>query len=199
MAQDLLFDEYIELVEGVHYYQKSFDNRYYFDSILNNTTWREESITYPQAGKVLIPRLLAWYGEGSYTYSGIKNEPVSFPENRPISNLKNEVEIKLGLTFNSCLLNYYRDGKDSIGWHSDDEKDLIESSPIVSVSLGCPRKFQLRSKKDSARIVSVDLGLGDLLVMNPGVQTNFEHRIPKEESKTGRINLTFRNVYVRQS
>ena len=103
--------------------------------------------------------------------------------------------------FNYVLLNHYRTGDDSMGYHSDDESSLDPVCPIVSVSLGATRSFDIRPKKNmqgekqSSRIARIPLRDGDMLVMFPPMQQQYEHAIPVEKKVLGdRINLTFRRV-----
>ena len=115
--------------------------------LIDEVPWRTENVvvwgkSYPQ------PRLIAWYGdEGrSYQYSGVRLNPLPWTE--PLLLIKRKVEHTAGVQFNSVLLNYYRDNRDSMGFHSDDEKELGEQPIIASISLGQERVFILKSKKD---------------------------------------------------
>lgn len=99
----------------------------------------------------------------------------------------------VGKKFNSCLLNLYRDGKDYVGWHSDDEKLYSKDAPICSVSLGQTRDFQLRLKKDRSHKLQYSLSHGDVFVMQGALQTHWQHQVPKRATAMHpRINLTFR-------
>jgi alkylated DNA repair dioxygenase AlkB len=145
-------------------------------------------------GKIIKePRLTAWYGEKAYTYSGKLNHPK--PWNPLLMELKNEVEHYTKIEFNSVLLNYYRNGADSMGWHSDDENELGEMPFICSLSFGSERKFQIRTKFDKKIYQSLLLGNGSLLMMQNDFQQNYQHQVPKTTKKIGeRINLTFRKI-----
>jgi len=106
------------------------------------------------------------------------------------------VEKAAGTHFNSVLLNYYRDGKDSVAWHSDDEKELGENPVIASLSLGITRRFELRHRKRDVPKSVFELENGSLLLMGPGIQENWHHQVPKQPGLIGeRINLTFRKIY----
>jgi alkylated DNA repair dioxygenase AlkB len=162
--------------------------------LLTTTAWRQESIkTY---GKPIdVPRLTAWYGEEgtTYTYSGIVNEPQ--PWTPAQFEVKRAVEVPAGVTFNSVLLNRYRSGKDSVAWHSDDEKEFGEDPVIASVSFGGPRTFQFRHKRRKDLKASVELTHGSLLIMRGATQHNWVHQIPKTAKEVPeRVNLTFRVV-----
>jgi alkylated DNA repair dioxygenase AlkB len=136
------------------------------------------------------PRLTAWMGDGAYHYSGIVNEPAAWPE--MLASLRERLRHELGMDFNSCLANLYRDGKDSMGYHSDNELELGPRPTIASVSLGDRRRFVLRHRTTGARW-SWDLGEGDLLVMRDESQSDYAHAVPKTSRPVGpRMNLTFR-------
>lgn len=159
--------------------------------LVAETAWRAETITV--WGKShLQPRLTAWYGEASYTYSGMTLEPLPFT---PLQlAIKQAVEQASGRRFNSVLLNYYRNEQDSMGFHSDDEKELGPEPAIASVSYGEPRTFILKHKR-LPKTLKLALGDGSLLLMAGTLQRHWRHGINKERAPRGpRINLTFRNI-----
>ena len=142
------------------------------------------------------PRLSAWCARdpasASYTYSGKRN--VAQPLTPVLRELLELVEHTLGETFDGVLVNVYRDGKDSISYHSDDEKN-IDTTGIASLSLGAKRRFLLRDKQDHSRRWEFSLGGGDLLHMRAPCQELYEHSVPKQASVTDmRVNLTFRRL-----
>jgi alkylated DNA repair dioxygenase AlkB len=159
--------------------------------LLAETDWRAEAITL-WGKRMLQPRLTAWHGEARYSYSGMTLEPQPFT---PLQlEIKQAVEQASGCRFNSVLLNYYRDGQDSMGFHSDDEKELGRNPAIASVSFGAPRTFILKHKR-LPKTVKLALGDGSLLVMAGALQHNWRHGINKEKSaRAPRVNLTFRNI-----
>jgi len=165
--------------------------------LLTTTAWRQESIRL--YGKLIdMPRLTAWYGEEGtgYTYSGIVNQPL--PWTPALLEVKRAVDIPSGVTFNSVLLNRYRSGKDSVAWHSDDEKEFGENPVIASVSFGGTRTFQFKHKKRKDRKARVELTHGSLLIMRGATQHNWLHQIPKTAKEVAeRVNLTFRVVRAR--
>lgn len=166
----------------------------YFRQLRDTTTWRQESIKL-YGKSILMPRLTAWYGdEGtSYTYSGLLNTPL--PWTPALLEVKQAVEIPCGVTFNSVLLNCYRSGKDSIAWHSDDEKEFGENPVIASVNFGQTRTFQLKHKQRTECRVSIELTHGSLLIMRGATQHHWLHQIPKTRKAVAeRINLTFRVI-----
>lgn len=164
-------------------------------SLIAEVPWEQHPIK--MYGKVLMtPRLTAWYGDpqSGYAYSGTKFDPL--PWSKSLATLRKKVEDFTGFNFNSVLLNYYRDGNDSVAWHSDNEKELGAFPIIASLSLGQAREFQFRSKADHRQKYSLQLGNGSLLLMQGNLQKDWEHRIPKSTSNMQpRINLTFRVIY----
>ena len=144
--------------------------------------------------KVAQPRLSAWYGdpEARYRYSGLQLEPL--PWHPLLLGLKNKLEDHFRQEFNSVLANAYRDEKDSMGWHSDDEPELGAEPVVASLSLGSERRFLVRKKGDS-HSSGLALGHGSLLLMKQGCQEIYQHSLPKTRQQSGlRINLTFRQI-----
>jgi alkylated DNA repair dioxygenase AlkB len=160
-----------------------------FGELQNRIAWEQHELTL--YGRTMrTPRLTAWMADGVYRYSGIMNEPVPWPE--ALASLRERLRQELGVDFNSCLANLYREGKDSVGYHSDDEPELGTRPTIASVSLGDRRRFVLRHRTTGARW-SWDLGHGDLLVMRDESQSDYAHAVPKTSRPVGpRMNLTFR-------
>jgi len=110
-------------------------------------------------------------------------------------SLKEKVEQAAGKCFNSVLLNYYRDGNDSVAWHSDKESVLGKNPVIASVSFGQVRSFDIRNKTDHKEHYSIKLEHGSFLLMKAGLQERWDHRIAKSTKPMGaRVNLTFRVV-----
>ena len=165
-----------------------------FEKLKSSVPWRQDEIRvygkiYPQ------PRLTALYGNNdrSYTYSGIVMKPLPFSET--LSDIRKRISSRTNVEFTSCLLNLYRDGKDSNGWHSDDEKELGKNPVIASVSLGQERYFHLRHKKLKELKHKILLKHGSLLLMSGQTQHYWQHQIPKTTRPIGeRINLTFRVI-----
>lgn len=166
----------------------------FYNTLLKETPWQQDNITL--FGKThLQPRLTALYGDSNkpYSYSGITMQPHVFTHT--LLEIKEQVEKVALVKFTSCLLNYYRDGKDSNGWHSDDEKELGKNPVIASVSLGAPRMFHFRNKKDKTLKHKLQLEHGSLLLMQGTTQHYWQHQLPKTSKKVdGRINLTFRVI-----
>jgi len=163
--------------------------------LIEETPWQSETIV--MWGKNFQqPRLVAWYGDAGldYTYSGIRLNPI--PWTKLLLDIKAAVELISGTSFNSVLLNYYRDNRDSMGFHSDDERELGEQPVIASLSLGCERTFLLKHKVDkNLKPLRIKLGSGSFLLMKGETQRNWKHGINKETQACGpRVNLTFRNI-----
>lgn len=138
--------------------------------------------------QVREPRDTVWLGDASYRYSGRTNTPHPWPDD--LLGLVASVEQATGARYNSCLLNRYQDGKDSIALHADDEPELGPEPTIASLSLGAARRFQIRGTEDR---LDLQLTHGSLLCMQAPMQRHYRHGIPKEPKVTGqRINLTFR-------
>lgn len=165
-----------------------------FDALRVASAWEQKSVRI-YGRHVPQPRLIAWYGDPgtSYTYSGLRVDPNPwFPA---LASLKAEVERATGATFNSVLLNLYRNGSDSVAWHADDEPELGSNPTIASVSLGATRKFQLKHNL-TKQVFSVDLTSGSLLVMSGSTQESYKHAVLKTTRPVGeRINLTFRRIF----
>lgn len=159
--------------------------------LIAETAWRAESITL-WGKRHLQPRLTAWHGDARYSYSGLDLAPLPFTP--LLHQVKAAVESASGHTFNSVLLNYYRDGRDSMGMHSDDEPELGRNPVIASVSFGAVRTFILRHKQ-SRQTVKLDLASGSMLLMRGTTQHFWLHGINKTARVTGpRVNLTFRFI-----
>jgi alkylated DNA repair dioxygenase AlkB len=157
----------------------------------DETPWRLETVVV-YGKRHLQPRLTAWYGEAAYRYSGLTLQPL--PMTLLLASLRTAVEAATGQRFNSVLLNYYRDGADSMGMHSDDEPELGPRPVIASLSFGATRRFVLKHKR-TGRTVKIDLLDGSLLLMAGDLQHHWLHGINKTSKPTNpRINLTFRYI-----
>ena len=155
--------------------------------------WQQEIATIV-GRRVPVPRMVCWYGdEGAvYHYSGLTHFPQPWTDT--LIDLKQSIENASGHPFNSVLGNLYRDGQDSMGWHSDQEKVLGPNPYIASLSLGATRLFKIRHNK-TAETVEINLASGSLLLMGGSLQHHWRHCIPKTQQPiTARINLTFRNI-----
>lgn len=163
-----------------------------FTQLRDGLAWQQQAITI-YGRTVMQPRLLAWYGDAGavYTYSGKRNEPL--PWVPVLTTIRQQAEAATGARFNSVLANYYRDGQDSMGWHSDDEPELGPEPVIASFSFGAARDFRFRRRTDRV-VVPLSLAPGSLLVMFGNNQRHWQHALPKRAVAGPRINLTFRYV-----
>ncbi|MEM7358791.1 MAG: alpha-ketoglutarate-dependent dioxygenase AlkB [Pseudomonadota bacterium] len=164
-----------------------------YDTLLAETDWQQERITL--YGKTHdVPRLSCWMGDAGldYGYSNMRMQVV--PWNQELRALQQQLRCDTGHPFNSVLVNLYRDGQDSNGWHSDDEPELGTNPVIASVSLGAARDFHLRHKTRKDLRQSISLEHGSLLLMSGTTQHCWQHHVPKRAQAAQRINLTFRYV-----
>lgn len=184
-ADIILFDEFFTKTESEKLYK----------NLIEKINWQQYTIK--MFGKILNqPRLTAFYGEENkpYAYSGLKLTPNPWTED--LLFIKSRITKTAQINFSSVLLNYYRNGQDSMGWHSDDEKELGQNPVIGSISFGETRLFQLRhlTRKDLKK-VDIKLTNGSFLLMKGQTQHYWEHQIPKTSKHiTPRINLTFRTI-----
>ena len=181
----------------IEYYPNFFDSNRsneLFEKLKNEVPWQQDNITvfgktHPQ------PRLTALFGnEGKpYSYSNIVMQPNAW--NPLLMFIKNEIEEICQGNFTTVLLNYYRDGKDSNGWHADNEKELGRNPVIASVSFGAERFFHLQHNTIKEQKLKINLEHGSLLIMKGSTQHFWKHQIPKTAAAIGpRINLTFRII-----
>lgn len=198
---DLLFNSeplILDLPDAeIIYYSQFFDKEQadqIYAELLQEIAWQQDNITvfgktHPQ------PRLTALYGnEGKpYSYSNITMQPN--PWNTLLQKIKYLIEATTECQFTTVLLNQYRDGKDSNGWHADNEKELGTNPIIASLSFGAERVFQLKHNTIADAKKSIVLEHGSLLLMKGSTQHFWKHQIPKTAKPIGnRINLTFRSI-----
>jgi alkylated DNA repair dioxygenase AlkB len=183
-------DAEVHFMEG--FYGSDLAKRH-FEQLYSETDWRHETLRL--WGKFIDqPRLTAWHGDAgrTYSYSGLQLQP--HPWTPLLLRIKQDIEALTGDSFNSVLLNLYRDERDSVAWHSDDEAELGPRPVIASLSLGAMRTFKLRHKQNG-HMVSIALHNGCLLRMAGDTQHCWKHAVLKEKATTGpRINLTFRQI-----
>lgn len=166
-------------------------NEEVFARLVAETDWRAETVVV-YGKRHQQPRLTAWHGDAAYTYSGLTLEPRPFTP--LLQTIRQAVEDVTGRHYNSVLLNYYRNERDSMGMHSDDEPELGPEPAIASVSFGATRSFILRHKR-TGRTRKLELTDGSLLFMAGTLQKNWLHGISKQARTIGpRLNLTFRCI-----
>jgi alkylated DNA repair dioxygenase AlkB len=194
---DRSMEYFLENKNGLNW--KSTDWRSYEKEKLSNIDfsnilWQHDQIK--MFGKdIFLPRYSAWYGDSNkpYTYSGLTLQPKKW--NKGLNYIKDQINKIAGVSFNSVLMNWYRDGEDYINWHTDAEKELGENPVIGSVNFGATRRFIIRRIDDNKEKVELPLRHGTLLIMKGELQHFWQHSVPKEKKvKEDRINLTFRVI-----
>lgn len=181
-----------------HYFGTIFNkeqNDYYFNELLNKIEWINENLI--MFGKeITTKRKVAFYADSMihYTYS---NKTKKGKEWTPLlMEIKQFIANQTGCNYNACLLNLYHDGNEGMGWHSDDEKEIVPNSSIASLSFGAERKFALKHQANNESH-SIMLQNGSLLEMSGSLQKNWLHSLPKSKKiKSPRINLTFRQMII---
>ncbi len=173
-------------------------NLSFFTNLLNNIEWRNEVIL--MFGKeITTKRKVAFYADPGieYTYSNKTKKGLLW--NTLLLDIKKQIENYTKASYNACLLNLYHDGNEGMGWHSDDEKEILPNSSIASLSLGAERKFSFKHKA-TKETFSILLENGSLLEMRGSIQNNWWHAMPKTSKViTPRINLTFRQMLNKES
>lgn len=165
----------------------------YLSALINDVNWGDD-FHIICGRRFNIPRLQAWIADPGIRYSYSNNLLKTQAWIEPLLSIKQDMEAKTKQKFNAVLLTYYRTGLDHVTWHADDEEELGDSPVIASLSLGEKRQFQFRHKKDSITD-SLTLEDGDLIVMHPNFQQQWQHCVPVEKYiEKPRINLTFRQV-----
>jgi|TARA_B110000211_G_scaffold48848_1_gene53085 alkylated DNA repair dioxygenase AlkB len=189
--------ELVEIQDGEYIYIPDFYSgnkaNVYLKALMEKIEWKQESMNM-YGKQILFPRLTSWYGESDkpYSFSGITLNP--HPWSEELIKIKKDIEPLSHVKFNSVLLNRYRNGNDSISWHTDAEKELGVNPVIASVNFGAERTFQLKHIETKERI-DIILKHGSLLIMKGKLQHFWQHQVPKTKKiKTERINLTFRVI-----
>ena len=161
--------------------------------LLDTIPWKQDEVVM-FGKKIITKRKVAWYADTGicYTYAGVKKSGLEWTS--ALFGIKQKVEAMTGAKYNACLLNLYHEGEEGMGWHQDNEKEIVEGSSIASLSFGAERKFAFKHKK-TGDVVNVLLEHGSLLVMKDETQTHWLHRLPPTKKICSpRINLTFRTI-----
>ncbi|MDF1764669.1 MAG: alpha-ketoglutarate-dependent dioxygenase AlkB [Oleibacter sp.] len=188
----------IELLNGNMRYYPHFlseaDAHSLMDQLMSEIAWQSGEVTL--YGKShYIPRLQAWLGESAYAYRYSGHTLVSETWPNSLSSLAQQISILSQCDFNTVLGNLYRNGQDSMGWHADDEPELGHFPVIASLSLGAERDFVLRPIGETRQSAKISLAHGSLLIMNAGMQSRWQHALPKRaRCNAPRMNLTFRKI-----
>lgn len=160
-------------------------------NLLSDIPWKQDEVIM-FGKKIITKRKVAWFADEGigYTYAGVKK--LGHPWTRDLLEIKQKVEAITGAKYNACLLNLYHEGEEGMGWHQDNEKEILPASSIASLSFGAARKFAFKHIKTGQRI-DIELAHGSLLDMKGTIQQNWLHSLPKSKKVNQiRINLTFR-------
>ena len=177
----------------------STEAKNYFQRLRDEISWQQYRVRL-FGREIDSPRLSSWVGdaEAVYTWSRVRHEPAAWTST--LKRLRDQLHERTGEIYNSVLCNLYRDGNDSMGWHSDNEAELGNDPTIASLSFGASRRFRLRAKNDAAHRLDIDLADGSLLLMAGATQRNYRHDLPKAPRiRDARINLTFRRILDRRT
>ncbi|WP_368185912.1 alpha-ketoglutarate-dependent dioxygenase AlkB [Aestuariibius sp. HNIBRBA575] len=168
---------------------------HYLDHLLRDIDWRhDEAVIFGK--RITTKRQVAWYADDAFSYTYSQTTKTALAWSPLLLDLKSIVETACRETFNSCLLNLYRDGSEGMAWHSDAEKDLVKHGTIGSMSFGAERKFALKHKQTKVT-VSQMLEHGSLLTMKGTTQSHWLHSVPKTKKVLSpRVNLTFRKIRI---
>ena len=182
------------------YYEKAIPEnkiKQLFDELLHHISWENERVV--MFGKEIITkRKVAFYSDPSIAYTYASRTKVGLPWKETLVTLKNMVESITKEKYNACLLNLYYNGEEAMGWHCDNEKEIVANSSIASLSIGASRKFSFKHKV-TKETISIQLGNGSLLEMKGPIQQHWWHALPKSKKITeSRINLTFRQMHTQK-
>lgn len=162
--------------------------------LLDTIPWKQDEVVM-FGKKIMTKRKVAWFADAgiTYTYAGVKKSGLQWTE--ALLGIKQKIEAITGARYNACLLNLYHEGEEGMGWHRDNEKEIIAESSIASVSLGAARKFAFKHATTNERL-DIELANGSLLDMKGVIQEHWYHSLPKTKRiKQMRINLTFRRMH----
>jgi alkylated DNA repair dioxygenase AlkB len=188
-SENLLPKDGIAIYHGVVFNEK--EAKQIFKELCDSIPWKQDEVVM-FGKKIMTKRKVAWYADAgiTYTYAGVKKSGLQWTES--LLRIKQKVEVINGARYNACLLNLYHEGEEGMGWHRDNEKEIVAESSIASVSLGAARKFAFKHATTNERL-EIILANGSLLDMKGAIQQYWYHSLPKtKKEKQMRINLTFR-------
>lgn len=169
------------------------ESKNYFEYLYNQIEWQHDEVLL-FGKKIQTKRKVAWYADKTIEYKYSNSIKIAKLWTDKLIDLKSKVEELTNEKYNACLLNLYNNGLESMSWHSDNEKTIVENSTIASLTLGAERKFEFKHKKTNEK-VSLVLENSSILLMKNSTQTNWLHALPKTTKiKNARINLTFRQM-----
>jgi len=190
--ENLLPKDGIATYHGVVFNEKEANQM--CKELLDTIPWKQDEVVM-FGKKIMTKRKVAWYADAgiTYTYAGVKKLGLQWTDT--LFEIKQKVEAITGATYNACLLNLYHEGEEGMGWHRDNEKEIIPESSIASLSFGAVRKFAFKHTISNERL-DIELENGSLLDMKGAIQGHWYHALPKTTRiKQLRINLTFRLMH----
>ncbi|MFZ4103153.1 MAG: alpha-ketoglutarate-dependent dioxygenase AlkB family protein [Sediminibacterium sp.] len=190
--ENLLPKDGIAIYHGVVFNEKEANQM--CKELLDTIPWKQDEVVM-FGKKIMTKRKVAWYADAgiTYTYAGVKKLGLQWTNT--LLEIKQKVEAITGATYNACLLNLYHEGEEGMGWHRDNEKEIIPESSIASLSFGAVRKFAFKHATTNERL-DIELENGSLLDMKGAIQGHWYHALPKTTRiKQLRINLTFRLMH----
>jgi alkylated DNA repair dioxygenase AlkB len=168
------------------------DAKHWQQILTQSVAWKNDEL-FMFGKKIVTSRKVALYADNTTTYTYSKQTKQALAWTTELLQLKQIIKAKTAQTFNMCLLNLYHHGKESMGWHSDNESELQTNGSIASLSLGAERKFMFKHK-ESKKVISLNLENGSLLLMQGSIQQHWLHQLPPmPKVEAPRLNLTFRN------
>jgi alkylated DNA repair dioxygenase AlkB len=191
--ENLLPKDGIAIYHGVVFNEKEATQ--ICKDLFETIPWKQDEVVM-FGKKIMTKRKVAWFADAgiSYTYAGVKKSGLHWTE--ALLGIKQKVEAITGAKYNACLLNLYHEGEEGMGWHRDNEKEIVAESSIASMSLGAVRKFAFKHATTNERL-DIELANGSLLDMKGPIQQHWYHSLPKTKRiKQMRINLTFRLMHV---
>ncbi|MEY4278020.1 MAG: hypothetical protein RL377_24 [Bacteroidota bacterium] len=195
---ELNFPNIINKDGKAHYFGTVFNaeqNVFYFNELFHKIEWANEKVMM-FGNEITTKRKVAFYANEGIEYRYSQKTKKGIPWTPLLMDLKELVTKHTKCEYNACLLNLYHDGDEAMGWHSDNEKEIIPNSSIASISLGAARKFAFKHKT-TKETHSIILENGSLLEMSGTIQQNWLHALPKSKKVNGpRINLTFRQMAI---
>lgn len=190
--ENLLPKDGIAIYHGIVYPEK--EAMALCDLLFDVMPWKQDEVL--MFGKLITTkRKVAWFADAgiTYTYAGVKKHGLTWTPN--LLQIKEKIEQLTGAKYNACLLNLYHEGEEGMGWHQDNEVEMVAESSIASLSLGAVRKFAFKHATTNERL-DIELENGSLLEMKGSIQNNWYHSLPKTKKvKQMRINLTFRLMH----
>lgn len=190
--ENLLPKDGVAIYYGVVFNEKEANQM--CKELLDTIPWKQDEVVL-FGKKIITKRKVAWYADAdiTYTYAGVKKSGLQWT--KTLDGIKQKVEAITGASYNACLLNLYHEGEEGMGWHRDNEKEIVTESSIASISLGAARKFAFKHAT-TRECLQIELANGSLLNMKGSIQQHWYHSLPKTKRiKQIRINLTFRLMH----